>query len=1029
MNINNESDLILILQIKDKKQTLRASQCIYLKVRVFTTDERYGLIFTKTDIETKDDKDLIVIGRDDLEKLESGVVRYIVEFKTMTDVDYQKSQVVVTDFYFANDAVDFDHPENIINYKTIERLKEAIEKCGADCRIELEKLRTYITEEYTNKLDEEIRRSTDVDIRFFELVKELQDKAADSGADITEINDAIEDIKRQLNEHDIHLNALDDKFLSLKSRTEAVYKDLDFRLDKAETKLNTLFDSNENTGGSLSNTLKKAREYADELLKEANKFSVSEEEFENFKKTITPHPTRLSEFQNDCGYISNWDILGNYYTRQQVEEKLDVERDRLSDIENSYVRQDEVTVVKDENGELIRELVISSEPEYYTKEEADELHNSLKDEYENSFDRVDSSLSEIIEKHNTDIEKLNTDIDAYKKEHDEDIKRLDETISETENSLKQNIEELSDKHTQDVNNLTGLIKATEENLNSSLTEYKEEMSGILEDLDNTDSSLSDRITGLENNFNSKFDEINSSVNSKFEEIENDVDNRFNDLNSELGNLNSSLTGEIEELKQLHIADKSEIDSSITGLRELIDSLDSSVNDKFNSVNEIIDDIVEDISDIEKDIEDKFGDLNDKLGNLNSSLTGEIEELKQQHIADKSEIDSSITGLLATIDELNSSVNNKFDEVDSSISELIEADSSLDKRITEMEETVGADTTYNVGDISVDKKGWYSTEDDECMYVNSGAGFYLTNTEFKGYNYFKIPNLPVSKEGYHVIQIADSSFISDATWRKNGQKYLDASYYSVGDLVKINPEANCINVGNLVGSGISGTISVELNNKTGLVSKTGELDDRLTLLEEIDHNSFALNSSLVEFEEDFNGKVTEINSSISVINSSISDINSSLVDHETRIKSLEEFDHSVYAIKDDVNSSLNELTGLITDVSNSVAEIDFTPYATNASVNQYVADIDSSIGDLSTRIKSLEEFDHSVYALKSDVNSSFVDIEKKITDVSNSVDAIDLSPYLTIADASEIYGKIWKGTRDAYDRLGSYNDKTIYCITN
>lgn len=180
------SDFILILNLEDiHGQKMRVADTAEFTVRVWTNDPTHYLTFKKRDIISDEYNDRIPIDRMQMECLASGTIIYDYDYSkwnadfSATDEKYSKVKTVVTDVYWRN-VMNPGNPCNIINYQTIEHIYDSIEKE----RIEREK--------FANKLNDEIKRSTDVDIEMFKTIKDNKEVCDNRNTEITtKLNDEI----------------------------------------------------------------------------------------------------------------------------------------------------------------------------------------------------------------------------------------------------------------------------------------------------------------------------------------------------------------------------------------------------------------------------------------------------------------------------------------------------------------------------------------------------------------------------------------------------------------------------------------------------------------------------------------------------------------------------------------------------------------------------------------------------------------------------------------------------------------------
>ncbi len=248
MEIKSGSDLILILDLEDiKGKPLRVEDTAHFKLYVWTANRNNFLVFNKRDIETKGNVDRIAIPDYFMNTLESGVLCYTYDYAMWdsafkhTDCMYNKVKEVVTDIYWRN--CNFNEvPANPVNYQTLEYIKDLIEEERIAREIGDKKINHYITNEYTNKLEEEIRRSNEVDIEFHKLIKE--NKEAGDAADKAILDKLNDEIKRS-NEVDVELHKLikqgnDDASDKIDEATDTLNTALNAEISRATTKENEI---------------------------------------------------------------------------------------------------------------------------------------------------------------------------------------------------------------------------------------------------------------------------------------------------------------------------------------------------------------------------------------------------------------------------------------------------------------------------------------------------------------------------------------------------------------------------------------------------------------------------------------------------------------------------------------------------------------------------------------------------------------------------------------------------------------------
>lgn len=132
MIIESGSDLLLILNLTDEKgNRIRVNTKSSFTIRVFTTDRKKYLEYSKSDVVTSNDYDKLYINSNELEVLESGVITYTYMYgvgdKNFNDGEYNNQKTVYTDYYFKNIS-NSAAPSNPVNYKVIEEIKDSIKQ-------------------------------------------------------------------------------------------------------------------------------------------------------------------------------------------------------------------------------------------------------------------------------------------------------------------------------------------------------------------------------------------------------------------------------------------------------------------------------------------------------------------------------------------------------------------------------------------------------------------------------------------------------------------------------------------------------------------------------------------------------------------------------------------------------------------------------------------------------------------------------------------------------------------------------------
>lgn len=544
MDITNGSDLLLRLDLYDKKgEKMTVAQCATFMCGVFTTDERYALTYAKTDVVRDGEYDCIPIDSYQLEKLNSGVIQYWYSYSVHNanfsgTESYDKVRTIVTDFLWINNG-NLQNSQNVVTWEIIKRLQDAIAACGAECSREIGALKLALE----NKSD----RDEDFDKALDDLLKSL----AETDANVEEIFGIIEELKNSIGKNETDIENLTYRVDALKAAHETVDKELDRRIDATERVLNVINDSNENTPGSIANALKQSKTYADNLFADSRNGLVTEAELEKVRGEIPNVPKNLSAFNNDCGFISGDEYFRNYETKTDAETKHQSVLEAISVIESTVVHNDEITQVFDPEGNLIRRIDISLQPDYY------------------DIETIDSKLAEINEKIGNVSDGVNDRIQSLESiDHEEFAK--DASLNELKNELS----EVSAGFDSRIKVLEGIdheIFATD----SSLAELKENVENRLDSLEAIDHEQYATNSSL-NELKTELSETSAGFDSRIKSLE------------EIDHNSYALKTEVEAIKV-------EIAETSAGFDNRIKVLESIDHEKFAtdaSLNEFKEEVAE-----------------------------------------------------------------------------------------------------------------------------------------------------------------------------------------------------------------------------------------------------------------------------------------------------------------------------------------------------------------------------------------------------------------------------------------------------
>ena len=321
MDIKN-SDFILVLRLEDfHGQPMRVADCAELKIRVWTNDPTHFLTFGKRDIISDDYNDRIAIDRMQMECLHSGNVLYDYDYSKWnadfsdTDEKYNKVKTVVTDVYWRN-VMNPENPCNVVNYQTIEHVYDLIEKE----RLEREKLGNYVEKEYTNKLADEVKRSTEVDMQTVKELHELKTASEEKDTDLQTKLDA--EIQRSTDVDIATAKLINDNLTSTTEKTEQLTNDLASEINRAKAKENEIA---EDLSGEINRAKAKENEIANDLASEI-------ERSKNFDQQIRDAIEQETERAKAKETLVDGKITDEVARAKQVESDITSSLTQLKDV-------------------------------------------------------------------------------------------------------------------------------------------------------------------------------------------------------------------------------------------------------------------------------------------------------------------------------------------------------------------------------------------------------------------------------------------------------------------------------------------------------------------------------------------------------------------------------------------------------------------------------------------------------------------------------------------------------------------------
>lgn len=326
MEFANHNDLDLILKLEHHGKPIRVSDCVRFAVRVYTQSRNNFLLFTERDVIKGEHRDRLVIAGYQMATLESGVVVYEYSysltdrhFKPFEGHPHDHTKRVVTDQYWKNCNYN-QIPSNPVNFQSLNYLRELIEKEVADRENAIIDLKDYFDSGFIAKLDEEIKRSNEVDVELFNRIKEEATNAAEATKAVSAKLD--EEIKRS-NEVDIEL------FNAIKKAGDTSAS------DKEETD-NKITETNTALADEVERAKAAEKDLNDAIVAEADRAKAAERQLTN---DLTDEVSRAKVKENELDAKIDGEIARAKVIENALTDSVDAVRDKANQIANDLAAE------------------------------------------------------------------------------------------------------------------------------------------------------------------------------------------------------------------------------------------------------------------------------------------------------------------------------------------------------------------------------------------------------------------------------------------------------------------------------------------------------------------------------------------------------------------------------------------------------------------------------------------------------------------------------------------------------------------
>lgn len=318
MIITNDSDLKIRLKLTDRKdEPLRVADCEQFAVKVYTSDKNRFFLFSGSDVLNFGDHDEIVISAHNLAALPSGVIAY--EYTFVRD-GYTKVKKDVTDFYFKNtkpiETASSDGTLNVVPMSDYQQFKDEQIEFNADAKIQLDK----IENEFNDLVHKEENTVIYADKEMTQIIDGLYiAETDDDGGKIywkDEIDNMMEDAKKYVDDADddirLELEAVDDRLHAVEEFDHSIFLTEHQSLEDYLTE----------------NEIKELFQEKGEYLTEHQSLDeyVKKDEMPNMDDYLSKQEaevTYLTEHQDVSRFLTQSDIDGQYYDKEEVDAKID----------------------------------------------------------------------------------------------------------------------------------------------------------------------------------------------------------------------------------------------------------------------------------------------------------------------------------------------------------------------------------------------------------------------------------------------------------------------------------------------------------------------------------------------------------------------------------------------------------------------------------------------------------------------------------------------------------------------------------
>ena len=667
---------------------MRVADCADFRLYVWTANRNNFLQFTKKDI-TQDEKiDKIAIPDFMMNCLESGVICYQYRYSKydgnfdMTDNYYDKSKICVTEIYWRNCNFN-EEPANPVNYQTLNYLTNKIEKIALECENNHAQVKEWLDTEYMDKLNEEIKRSNEVDVEFHKLIKSNKE---DCDNKATEINDKLDAEIKRSNDVDIEIfNLIKDNADSGKETTDAITDKLDAEIARSSQK-----------DADLENALN------NEVARATNAETILDTKLEGeIERAKTAEGAIRDAVENERDRAITKETLINDSLTSEIARSKQVEADitaSLQTLKTVVEEEKQRSADKDtEHTNSVNQLTAKIETEIQRATDREEhINDDLHAEIARAKAeeaRIEALVADNNSKDNELKEAVNAEIERAKQAEKDLFDTIDSEITRSVNKDAELSDLIADNSTSIANEIqraTDAEKTITDALNAEITRSSDADTKLTSDLTNEVSRATAKETEIENKVAANTSDISDEVTRATGAEKVIADN----LTAEI----SRAKGEEDAIKAL-ISSNAEADAKLKN--DLVGEIarakaEEARIENITSVNaENISSEIARAKQVEADITASLQQLKTSVQTKDSELTDSVNDLQT---ALQSEVSRS-TSKDTEIDNKLSIINDGEAVVGSIAHSLSDAKHYTDDEIAKLKSSVGSDMESTLADYA------------------------------------------------------------------------------------------------------------------------------------------------------------------------------------------------------------------------------------------------------------------------------------------------------------------------------------------